>query len=359
MIDVKKKEVQNIMRGMHNALEARIKRDGKVREKFLLENRMLQVLCEESEMEPRVCAEKLNAVYGYFVKGDDVIKLLRERILSNRKEREELFSWARQVADSFAEAVNGSIKAYREFEQLRRGAALLNGKRHSDQERVAMHMIYVRYPELVIDNDAQQICLLGHTFAKYLFLDMADLPAEEYGYPQNGEKIDKSSKDKMTYEQAIRKIAMLENSLERTNIMLRDLQEEFEEQLEESRVKELTEFFAKLNSEKYGCILDELLQVRKGAEVLRKNAYVLPIEINGMLIMVKKLIQFVKDSHIEPIMKIDSIRQVLANEIEFCNYEGTPFASKEEVKTIKVISPGWIYKDKEIQISRPKVKEEM
>jgi len=146
--------------------------------------------------------------------------------------------------------------------------------------------------------------------------------------------------------------------LERTNTMLQDLQKEFEEQLEESRIKELTDFFAKLNSEKYGCILDELLQVRKGAEALKKSDYELPLEINGMLIMVKKLIQFVKDSHIEPVMKLHSIRQVIAADIEFCNYEGTPFSSKDEVKTVKVISPGWIYRDKEIQIARPKVKEE-
>ena len=93
-------------------------------------------------------------------------------------------------------------------------------------------------------------------------------------------------------------------------------------------------------------------------KTLRKNNYELPIEINGLLIMVKKLIQFVRDSHIEPMMKINSIREVIASDVEFCNYEGTPFNTPEEKKTVKVVSPGWIYKDKELQISRPKVKEE-
>ena len=131
-----------------------------------------------------------------------------------------------------------------------------------------------------------------------------------------------------------------------------------EEQLQASKIKELADFFAKLNSEKYGCILDELLVVRKGVNELRKNNFKLPIEINGLLIMVKKLIQFVRDSHIEPIMKIDSIQEVAASDVEFCNYEGTPFITPEEKKTVKVVSPGWVYKDKELQISRPKVKEE-
>ena len=74
--------------------------------------------------------------------------------------------------------------------------------------------------------------------------------------------------------------------------------------------------------------------------------------------MVKKLIQFVRDSHIDPLMKMDSIKEVTVSDIEFCNYEGSPFTSAEEVKKVRVISPGWIYKDKELQISRPKVKEE-
>ena len=131
-----------------------------------------------------------------------------------------------------------------------------------------------------------------------------------------------------------------------------------EEQLAEAKVKELTDFFALLNSEKYGYLLDELLVVRKGVDELRKKNYQLPIEINGLLIMVKKMIQFVRDSHIEPIMKPGTVREVTAADIEFCNYEGTPFEEADETKLVKVISPGWVYKDKEVQISRPKIREE-
>ena len=136
------------------------------------------------------------------------------------------------------------------------------------------------------------------------------------------------------------------------------MQDEFAQQLEAGKIKELADFFAKLNSEKYGCILDELLVVKKGVDELRKNNFELPIEINGLLIMVKKLIQFVRDSHIEPVMKIQSVREVTAADVGFCNYEGTAFASPGEKKKVRVISPGWVYKDKELQISRPKVKEE-
>ena len=45
--------------------------------------------------------------------------------------------------------------------------------------------------------------------------------------------------------------------------MLQELQDEFDDQIEASKSKELAEFFSKLNSEKYGYILDELLVVRQ------------------------------------------------------------------------------------------------
>ena len=163
---------------------------------------------------------------------------------------------------------------------------------------------------------------------------------------------------KISYEQAVRKAIQLEHSLERTDAMLQELQDEFDEKIEESRIKELTDFFSRLNSEKYGYLLDELLAVRKGIDRLKKENFELPVEINGLLIMVRKLIQFVRDSHIEPIMKVDSIKKVRVADVAFCNYEGTPFQDGNEEKTVRVISPGWVYKDKDLQISRPKIKEE-
>ena len=63
-----------------------------------------------------------------------------------------------------------------------------------------------------------------------------------------------------------------------------------------------------------------------------------------------------RDNNIKPMMKIDSIREVSDKDFEFCNYEGSPFDC-DKTKRVKVISPGWIYKDKDLQISRPKIKE--
>ena len=304
----------------------------------------------------------MNRKYGYEMTGDDALRLLREKRMAKPTDRRELLLWARKVAEYFAASVNGRKESFEKFEKLRKEPALKCGKKHDLQDRMAVIMIYTRYPELDVYNDTQVVHSLGMTMARYFFYEMSDIVGNAYDFPllwSNKKKEKKTEEKKLSHEEALKRLAQLEISLERTNTMLQDLQDEFEEQLAAAKVKELTDFFTKLNSEKYGSILDELLVVRKGVDELRKKNYELPIEINGLLIMVKKMIQFVRDSHIEPIMKINSLKEVTVADIEFCNYEGTPFESADDCKIVKVVSPGWIYKDKEIQISRPKIKEEM
>ena len=362
MIQVKDQKVNEIVQGIHEAMLRKVKRGSQVKEDIIMENRLFSILCHDFDLGPTKCAIAMNEKYGYDLTGDAIIQIFRTRRMANPFERKELLQWAEEIAANFSDAVTGKREGFDQYEKRRKEPALKNGKRHDSQERMAAIMIYEKYPEIDQFDDRNSLHLLGNTLAKYFFYDISDIISEVYGFPQYRDTKKKpqnnKTEKKMSYEQALRRVDQLENILERTNTMLQDLQEEFEEQLEASKVKELADFFARLNSEKYGCILDELLVVRKGIDELRKSNYELPIEINGLLIMVKKLIQFVRDSHIEPIMKINSIREVIASDVEFCNYEGSPFITSEEKKIVKVVSPGWIYKDKELQISRPKVKEE-
>ncbi len=362
MINVKDPKVDEVMQGIHEAMLHKIKRGSQVKEEIVMESRIFSVICTDFDLGPTKVAMLMNDKYGYDMTGDEVIQVFRSRRMANPNERKELLQWAENVAVLFSGAISGNKELFDKFEKARKEPALKSGKKHDSQDRMAAIMIYEKYPEIDPFDDTSSLYLLGNTLARYFFYDISDAICDVYGFPQYREnkkkQQSKESEKKLSYDQALRRVEQLENTLERTNTMLQDLQDEFAEQLEASKVKELADFFAKLNSEKYGCILDELLVVRKGVDELRKSNYELPIEINGLLIMVKKLIQFVRDSHIEPVMKINSIREVTASDVEFCNYEGTPFTTPDEKKTVKVVSPGWVYKDKELQISRPKVKEE-
>lgn len=362
MINIHDQKVKEVVKGIHEAIRRKIKRGSKVKEEIVKESRIFAILCSDYDLGPIKVADSMNDKYGYDMTGDEVIQVFRSKRMANPVERREMLQWAEKVADCFAGAVEGKRDAFDRFEKLRKEPSLKNGKKHDAQDRLAAVMIYEKHPELDVSDDTESLHLLGNTLARYFVYDISDAISEVYGFPMYKDKKKAQSgksEKKLTHEQAARRIEQLENMLERTNTMLQDLQDEFEEQLEASKAKELVDFFARLNSEKYGCILDELLVVRKGVDELRKSNYELPIEINGLLIMVKKLIQFVRDSHIEPMMKINSEREVTASDVEFCNYEGSPFKAPDEKKTVRIVSPGWVYKDKELQISRPKVKEEV
>ena len=105
----------------------------------------------------------------------------------------------------------------------------------------------------------------------------------------------------------------------------------------------MTAFFAKLNSDKYCCLFDSLLQVRKGVALLKKENFVLPPEISGLFILIQKMTQFVMDNHINPIMKPNSVQEMTAKEAELCDYSGTAFTSSEDKKLVRGVSPGWFY----------------
>ncbi|MBQ8798695.1 MAG: hypothetical protein IJZ55_03905 [Lachnospiraceae bacterium] len=356
-------KMKEVIDGMHKEMLRKITKAGRLNENIVKENRIFTILCRDAGAEPRCIAEIMNSAYGEDMSGEDVIQVLRDRRMTRQSERREVFIWAEKVSKAFDGAMNGDKASYEQFEKLRKSAALSSGKKYDTQDRIALLMMFENSPYLDFDEAMQQLHQLGNTYAHYYLIDVSDILADVYGY--RTEESDKKNSGKsmsehneLTYEQAIRRLRRVENSLERTNLMLQDLQDEFEEQLEAGKVKELTDFFAKLNSEKYGCILDELLVIRKGVEDLRKNNYELPLEINGLLIMVRKLIQFVRDNHIEPMMKPGAVYEMTASEVENCDYEGTPFVGLDEKKKVQVVSPGWIYKEKEIQISRPKLKEE-
>ena len=348
--------LQRVIQEIHEVMLDKMKRSKtRALTSIITENRIFSVIYQDFEMSPAKCARTLNSEYGYDYFGDDIITVFRRRKLANPHERKEIFHAAYDVVKNFGAAMQGDETAFRRYEKKKKDSIEKFGG-HKSWERIISVMLYEKYPEFDVYGDKDNLHHMGDALAKAFLEVISDVLCDVYGYGSDGRKPKKEHT--MSIDEAERMIEKLEHKLERTDMMLKDLQDEFDEQLEASKISEMTDFFARLNSEKYGFILDELLINRKGIAELKKKNYELPIEINGLIIMVKKLIQFVQDNHINPIKRVDDLEEVAASDVEFCNYEGTPFTSPEETKIVRVISPGWIYKDKEIQISRPRVKEE-
>ena len=361
MFDINNLKIKSIQVKFHDAVCDRTITQRQLNEEITTENKLFLILCEDHSCTPDAAACKMKSQFDIELSSVDVIQMLRKQIMANPNERKQLFDWAEAVTDLFEKAIQGDRTAYDQFQKKRKEAAVNKSRKHKAQERIVMLMLYQKHPELDMHEDIRIVCLMGNTLAKYLFYDMCDAVGIVYGFPIYKEKKTQEKQaghlKTITNEEAVAYISQLEVRLERSNAMLQELQNEFDEQLADSKVKELTDFFVRLNSEQYGCILDELIQIRKGVDRLRKEKSELPMEINGLLILVKQLIHFVRDSHIEPILKIGAVQEVTAADIQYYSYEGSPFTSPEERKSVKVILPGWIFMDKQVQISRPRVKE--
>ncbi len=362
MVNTRNENVRKILQEVHHIMEEKYvpKILQKNNQDFILENQIFSIVCQDVKISPSACAYEMSIRFKQTVDREDVIKIWKARRLGNPKTREHAMEWVNEIVKHFGGAINGDKKSFDKFEEARNRAIKDGNKKHDDPYRLLLLSIYQKYPEIDLFGDLSRVFQLGSIFSKYFFYDFADTISEIHGFvPLRNQKQNNKQNNKLSVDDLEKRVVQLENMHKSTNDMLEELQEEFAVQLEDSKVKEMTDFFGKLNSEKYGCLLDELLVIRKGVRKLRKENYQLPIELSGVLIMVDKLTKFVQDNHIDPIMKIDDIKEVSLTDVEFCHYEGSPFDDIDETKIVRVVSPGWMYRDKEIQISRPRVKEDI
>lgn len=355
MLNVTDPTIKRFMENLHNSVERRNRHLSEASyDDYLLENRIIKLFCEDSMLDPHSCANMINSRYDRNLGGDRIIQMLRSMHLSYQVKRAELLDWASEAVDTFAKALEThAAKDFEKFIALRDKKIFdREGDRFKIQERVLCLMLYVKHPELDSGKDNETIEHFGNAHMKYFLYDAVDFLRNICVGRKAGGKggNDKRDVDKERIEQ-------LENMLNRSDMMLKDLQDEFDARIKESHQNDMIEFFSLLNSEKYGCLLDAVLSARIGVRKLRKANFQLPPELGGLFIFIERFAQFIRDSKINPIMKPGTIQEVRLDDAESCDYEGSPFTSPDEVKRVKVLSPGWFYQNKDVQISRPRIKE--
>lgn len=353
MMNITDPIVKKIIESLHKAIERKDKNlSPSGYDTYIMENRIIKLFCEDKSLTPRSCAEELNRRYKTDLNGEDVIRLLKVNRLSYQAKRAELIDWATETIDAFAKAVESHKQ--KDFDnyvaQRNKSVQTRDNERYKIQERIACIMLYVKHPELDSGDDAETLERFGNVYMKHFLVDATDCLKSICLKPKSGSKGEKRDTQQ-------EKIELLENMLNRSDMLLKDLQDEFDARIKESHQNDVVEFFSSLNSEKYGCILDAVLSVRNGVRQLQRDKVQLQPEISGLLILIQKLEQFIRDSGINPIMKPGSVHEMRLNEVEACDYEGSPFLNGKEIKRVKVLSPGWVYKNKDVQIARPRLKE--
>ena len=352
MINITDPVVKKFIETLHKSVERKNKNlSSSGYEDYIMENRVIKLFCEIKNLDPRRCAEEMNDRYNTSLSYDGVIRILKSNRLSYQTKRAELIAWADETMAAFAKALESrKQKDFDNFMTLRsKNIQTRDDERYKIQERIACLMFYVRYPELDADKDAETVEKFGNVYMKHLLYDISD-SLKSICKPKGNVKGDKKDAQQ-------EKIELLENMLNRSDMMLKDLQDDFDARIKQSHQDDLVEFFSRLNSDKYGSILDAVLSARAGVRQLRKEKVQLPPEIGGLFILIERLAQFIRDSEINPILKPGTIQTMRFEEVESCDYEGSPFLNTNEVKKVKVLSPGWVYKNKDVQIARPRLKE--
>ena len=332
----------------------------RVRQEISNENCMLMVCLQNPGLSPMQMVERVNTYYGTMVRYDDVLEFFRVQKINRPEVRIAIFTQAKQSASLLEQAMKNDLSALNQFEEEMKSRSKEFGIHRQFFSRILLTTFFQNNPAFHKYGDEEDVALMGNTLQFYTLLDLIDSIRQAI---ENQEEVESAEEKTLKtvpvreLEKASQRIRELESALERTGYLLSDLQDEFDAQLEQNKIREIVKFFSQLNSEKYGFLLDELLALQKGVSRLRKQKYETPPEISGVLILVRKLIQFVQDSHINPMFRLDQVLEITASQAEEMDYEGDPFLDNTMLRKVQVLSPGWIYQDKEIQISRPKVRE--
>lgn len=363
-------QMQQIIDATHNAFLAHNAFQGKSGSAFgIVLNQYIKLLCTNQKTTLEEFATFLREEYRYKYTPSELKEILFGSSLHPyprlRQDSDSFVNWSKKAADLLWQAIQGEQEAYEKLSAYLATSAYKDNFVPGTQVRFLLITLYSKYPWLDPYRDLDKLSRyeLFSFFIRYLD-SMLDAICGVYGFSpctfvkKEIERMDKKRQKKQEQRRANnQRIDQLQSNLSQRNSMLQDLQDNFDSQLAESKVTELTGFFTKLNDDRYGNILDMVLQLHKGVVAFSKSGYELPEELNGLFTLYHKLVKFIRDSHIDPIREIGSQSIVHASDIEFCIYEGTPFTSEDETKLVETILPGWIYRDKNIRISRPKVKE--
>lgn len=324
----------------------------KMNKSFADENEVIAIYCQDPGMQLRVCAERCNNVFGTSYNGDDIVNIFGGMYMNNPSFRKAVFYDANDAAALVLDALRGDSEKCDEIERrMNENNGRIIKTKSRQFERIALISMFEAAPELAALPCHDMVFELNRGYAKDTFNAIADVI-----------KLDKRKRDivKKQYassEEYEQEIIRLETILNRKELMLERLQNEFDSRLEECRAEESIKLISVLNSPKYGHILDLMLRAQRGISAMRREKRTLPIEIKSLPILVRRIFQFVGDCGIMPMLEVGSVIKVKADEIDGYNYEGSPFTDDDDVKTAEVISPGWIMGDMQIVISNPGLKE--
>ena len=346
----------------------------------IFDSKILTILIKSFTMEEleKYSHENLHYTWKYEMDKEFVHIISRKTGLNNDERKNEYKSKVRELVDLILKMSDGSKEAYIEFVDkydryvfkkedgenlglkkfIPMGILIClsriqeNPLNFSEIEKSAIKNVDRKLAKFFISDIRSEVgCLLGLRKRKK---DTTELLNDFKTVIEDSADNDEDEKSEDTIEKLRLERDQYKSSLMLIQRSFAELEENLEIATSNMVSEQIKEFFVSLNSGKYGNFLDKIPLTEDLLKDIRNSNIEVPQEVKRVLIFIKSVIKFIKDQGVTPIKEVNSIFEGTAEDIAQMDYIGEEFLG-DEVKKLRVIAPGYTYKEHIISI--PKVEE--
>lgn len=144
----------------------------------------------------------------------------------------------------------------------------------------------------------------------------------------------------------------LKNALECAQIQIASYEREIAGLREEMEDSVWLDVMAQMNSPAFGMLLDQFAAAEENLSRLRRDGFDIPKELESVAACVRLFMRAVRSFGVVPLREVGSALDIDLEQSEEFDYSGTEFENADNIITIRIVSPGWKYK--ETVFSRPR-----
>jgi len=303
------------------------------------------------------CREAVQPLIPELRLDDQTIRRRAEGMrLSERTVRAELAAWVKDVCALLYAGMGGDRKAIAEAEKKLTSPYRDDLRSmHPAQSELVLNGLFCTVPELKDTPERDEIFKLGRRYSRAALSGIVNSITYDIG-------IEDDPLAGLTREELEREVYLARRELCEYRALVEAADREFEDKLRERSQQEVQSFFAALNNEKYGFLIDSLYLNKRACMEARLSGEQIPYSMQGVPVTIDRLLTFLRDSGVAPASRFTphSTYSLRLSDMDGCRFEPsperkTPIAPGERV-TVKVLSAGW--KKGDVVFAYPVLQEE-
>ena len=331
------------------------------------------------EQHPKAAYQEMQKTFvrDYRISYDDYLVALKSANLDTVERRKYAAAQAERGITLMKQALDGDQAAAGKFADFTEN---LEPRDPGNRKRFFIGKCMVVF-QILIDPDLKNekynpiVISFGAGYCDHLLRRLRDKVLQEYGMP----KYKKTAKDILkrtereisasnaaaagfSTDNELEQLRFMnenyKNSLELVQTTLNELNETLDETAAKAKKEAIASFYATMNSEGYGNLLDSIELVERRLALIREQKIRIPPQVLPLTIVFKQLIRFIREYGITAIDVTGREFEATAEELAGYTYIGEEYLSDGETKTVVVERPGWKFEDTIISLPTVREKEE-